>query len=77
MVLNPIQDLCSNDDYVKKEIIAARKLMGLKKTNIDSVIFALGLLYLYCNKPMMDIVYTNLTEAVRRKEISGINGGLK
>ena len=67
MKLNPIQSLCSDDDYVRNELVEARRLMGLKSTNLDSVIFALGLLYLYCSDKMRDMVETTLNEASMRR----------
>ncbi len=64
--VNPMRDLCSDDEYVRSELVEARRLMGLRKTNLENLSQALGFMYLYCNETMRDMVLTTLDEVTLR-----------
>ena len=64
--VNPMRDLCSDDEYVRSELVEARRLMGLRKTNFEKLSQALGFMYLYCNETMRDMVLTTLDEVTLR-----------
>ncbi len=61
-----IAELYKNDDYVREELVEARRLMGLKTTNLDNLIGAVALLYLYCGNRWRGMAETTLMEITMR-----------
>ncbi len=61
-----IAELYKNDDYVRDELVEARRLMGLKTTNLDNLIFAVALLYLHCGERWRMMAETTLMEITMR-----------
>jgi hypothetical protein len=58
-----------------KELCEARKLMGLKSTNLDNLHSAVALLYLNCPMEINVQYQTTLAEIVRRMEYHGETHG--
>jgi len=72
-VYNPLAHLCSDDDYVRNEIVECRKLMGTIGTNLNRLYEVVAFVYLYCSEKMLNIVYTTMLEIEMRKEYIFIN----
>ncbi len=71
-VFNPVAELCKDDDYVRQEIVACRKLMGTKGTDLDCLFQAVTFVWLYCSENMRSIVESTMTEIENRNNI--LNG---
>ncbi len=61
-----IKELYKDDDYVRNELVEARRLMGLKTTNLDNLIDGVVLLYLHCGNRWRGMALTTLMEITLR-----------
>lgn len=68
MINNPIKDLYKSDNYIRSELIACRKLMGKKESDLDSLHTTLIFMYLYCSENMINIVYDHIIELEMRNK---------
>jgi len=53
-------------DY-RDEYVQARKLMGLKSTDMDALLHTVGFLYLYCPEDIRD-AYASLIEEITERQ---------
>ena len=68
--MNTIQEHYSDEETCRAEISEARQIFGDKTTNrkqFEAMQKALGLMYLYCPKTMMQLVKSTLDESVIRE----------